>query len=78
MSKSTAPYADIGTIVKSTPEERLREGDRWVALRTLAHTSIPVSSIPSDAPNPASTARRPIFLPDIDRRHAQARQRAGL
>ena len=73
-----ALVAAIGEITRPTPEERTREGDRWVALRTLDHapTTIQTDSPAADPLPPAP--RRPIFLTASDQRHAEARRKAGL
>ena len=60
---------------------RTREGDRWVALRTLRNptTTIQVASgapavPPESAPAPE---RRPVLYEAVVRRHLEARQRIG-
>lgn len=77
-----ALVAAIGEITKPTREERNREGDRWVALRT--HTAPSTTILSSDDPpaaQPAAAAppaRRPSLFLAVDAHHRDARRRAGL
>ncbi len=56
---------------------RTREGDRWVALRTLRNptTTILDPEAPAPAPAPAGPERRPLLYEAVVRRHLEARQR---
>ena len=72
-----ALVAAIGEITKPTREERNREGDRWVALRSLDREPVSLADTPA-APPPPTPARRPVFVTAIDRRHAEVRRRLGL
>ena len=69
----------IGSIARPTPEERSREAERWVSLRTLPRTSVPTSALPASC----SPAQIPVpsdhaLLRAVDRRHAEARRKIGL
>ena len=69
----------IGTIARPTPEERSREAERWVSLRTLSRASVPAGTMPA----PCSSAQPPApsdhaLLRAVDRRHAEARRKLGL
>jgi len=69
----TYPHDKIGTLTRPTPEERAREGDRWVSLRALQ--TAPVSS--HAAPIPAEKTHAPqtrALFRAVEARHAQARR----
>ena len=60
---------------------RTREGDRWVALRTLRNPTTTIQDAagapavpPESAPAPE---RRPVLYEAVVRRHLEARQRIG-
>ena len=72
-----ATYALVAAIGEITREERNREGDRWVALRSLDREPVSLADTPA-APPPPAPARRPVFVTAIDRRHAEVRRRLGL
>lgn len=71
----------IGQMSRPTPEQRTREGDRWVALRTLVRRPTFIQEAP-DAPTqepllaPAA-ARRPVLYESVLQRHLDARRRMG-
>ena len=70
----TYPPVKIGCITRPTPEERTREGDRWVSLRTLR--AAPVASAPANIPaadQPAVQTRA--LYRAVDQRHADARRK---
>ena len=69
----------IGQISLTSPEERTREGDRWVALRTIARRPTPIQEQPSaiDADAPATAPRRPVLYEAVLQRHMDARRRMG-
>lgn len=57
---------------------RTREGDRWVALRTLRNPTTTIQDAPAVPPEPAPpAARRPALYEAVVRRHLEARQRTG-
>ena len=70
----TYPPRSIGCIMRATHEQRTRELDRWVALRTLnASPRAPLTLSDESAAPPAHSTRA--LLHDIDRRHAEARRK---
>lgn len=76
-----ALVAAIGEITRPTREERNREGDRWVALRTRTapSTTILSSDAPAvDAPAEPTARRRPSLYLAVDAHHREARRKAGL
>lgn len=60
---------------------RTREGDRWVALRTLRNPTTTIqdaSGTPAGPPESApAPERRPVLYEAVVRRHLEARQRIG-
>ena len=70
----TYPHDKIGTLTHSTPEERVREGDRWVALRTL-HTSSPTASAPLTPADDVHAPQTRALYRAVEARHAEARRK---
>ena len=69
----------IGTLTRPSPDERHREADRWVALRTLTRDSVPAAApnltrAPAQTPEPVVHA----LFRAVDRRHTEARRKLGL
>lgn len=76
-----ALVAAIGEITRPTREERNREGDRWVALRTRTAPSTTILSPDApavDAPAEPTARRRPSLYLAVDAHHREARRKAGL
>ena len=70
----TYPHDKIGTLTRPTPEERAREGDRWVSLRTLHTTPAAVISPAAPVSNPPAPHTRAL-LHAVEARHAEARRK---
>lgn len=70
---ATYPPRTIGLITRPTPEQRAREGDRWVALRTLQTASTAPIALP--APTQINESRNRALFHAIDQRHAEARRK---
>lgn len=75
-----ALVAAIGEITRPTKEDRVREGDRWVALRTLQNppTTIREVAPPPPPQEPQQPAyRKPLYYSAIQQRHLNARRMIG-
>ena len=73
-SPVTYPSNKIGSITHATPEERTREGDRWVALRTIRTAPAQRTSSPVLTEDPPAVQTRALYHA-INQRHADARRK---